>query len=335
MMTRTAGLALACGFAIGISGAAHAADFTMKFGVSSAEDTEHNFAKLVKAAVEPASKGRIEVQIFPRGQLGTQSATIQGLQLGSVEAFMTPADFFQGIDPRMGVLSFPFVFKDRAHANRVFKDQVIYTKIATLLDAKGIVGCGAISSSDVRYMTHAGLHKLADFNGKKLRINGTDAERERFRRLGATSVAMNLADMLAALQNKTIDGSGSGTTIFVNFNLDTVSKELLIIEDVLINSYCGMSKKWLDGLPADLREIVIKETRSATLFAAAAKISDEFNVTLGKKWTDKGGKFNRLSPEEQTQVRAKLATVGEVVTEGKPEMRAFYNEIKALADKTP
>jgi TRAP-type C4-dicarboxylate transport system substrate-binding protein len=327
--------ALVVGLAVGAASPAPAAEFTMKFGVSSAEDTEHNFAKLVKAAVEPASKGRIEVQIFPRGQLGTQSATIQGLQLGSVEAFMTPADFYQGIDPRMGVLSFPFVFKDRAHANRVFKDQGMYTKIASLLDAKGIVGCGAVSSSDVRYMTHAGLRKLADFNGKKLRINGTDAERERFRRLGATSVAMNLADMLTALQNKTIDGSGSGTTIFVNFNLETVSKELLIVEDTLINSYCGMSKAWLNRLPADLRDIVINESRSAALFAKAAEISDGFNESLAKRWTDKGGKFNRLSPEEQTEVRAKLANVGEVVTEGKAEMRAFYTELKALADKTP
>ena len=203
-----------------------------------------------------------------------------------------------------------------------------------MLDAKGIIGCGVLSTSDVRYMTHQPIHKLADFNGKKLRINGTDAERERFSRLGVTSVAMNLADMLTALQNKTIDGSGSGTTIFVNFNLETVSKELLQIEDMLINSYCGMSKKWLDGLPADLRAMVIRETRSAALFAQASKATDEFNETLGKRWEAKGGKFNRLSDAEQNEVRDKLANVGEVVTEGKPEMRAFYSELKALADKT-
>jgi TRAP-type C4-dicarboxylate transport system substrate-binding protein len=300
MQTKLVGAALAFGIALGIPGLAQAADFTMKLGLSSAEDSEHNFTRMIKARLERESKGRIEVQIFPRGQLGTQSATIQGLQLGTIEGFVTPADFYQGVDPRMGVLSFPFVFKDREHANRVFKDQAMYAKIASLLDAKGIVGCGVLSTSDVRYMTHQPIHKLADFNGKKLRINGTDAERERFRRLGATSVAMNLADMLTALQNKTIDGSGSGTTIFVNFNLETVSKELLRIEDVLINSYCGMSKKWLDGLPADLRD----------------------------------GKFNRLSAAEQAEVRTKLANVGEVVTEGKAEMRAFYSELKALADKT-
>jgi TRAP-type C4-dicarboxylate transport system substrate-binding protein len=329
---------LAFGLAMGIAGLgtvmqARAADFTMKIGLSSAEDTEHFYARGMKEVIEAKSNGKIEVQIFPRGQLGSQSATIQGLQLGSVEGFITPGDFYQGIDPRMGVLSFAFLFKDRAHANRVLSKPAIQEKVASILDQKGIIGCGQIATSDVRYMAHSPLRKLADFNGKKFRINGTDAERERFRRLGVTSVAMNLADMLTALQNKTIDGSGSGTTIFVNFNLDTVSKELLQVEDTLIVSYCGMSKKWLDTLPADLRAMVIKESRQ--VFYKAIKAADDFNVTLGKRWEAKGGKFNQLSVAEQKEVREKLATVGEVVTEGKSEMRALYNEIKAVSASTP
>ena len=48
-----------------------------------------------------------------------------------------------------------------------------------------------------------------------------------------------------------------------------------------------------------------------------------------------GGKTLRLSDAEQAEVRAKFATVGQTITEGKPELRAFYNEIKAVSDKTP
>ena len=90
-----------------------------------------------------------------------------------------------------------------------------------MLDAKGIVGCGQVATADVRYMLRGGIHKLADFNGKKLRINGTDAERERFKRLGVTVGADEPGDMITALQNGTIDGSGSGITIWVNFKLET------------------------------------------------------------------------------------------------------------------
>lgn len=330
------GLSLALAMAVTGPGATtptQAAEFTLKFGVSAAEDTEHNYAKMVKAAVEAKSKGRIEVQVYPRGQLGSQSATIQGLQTGTIEGFMTPADFYAGIDPRMGVLSFPFLFKDRAHANRTLADQAIVQKLASLLESKGIIGCGLVASGDVRYMTRSPIHKLADFEGKKLRINGTDAERERFRRVGATSIAMNLPDMLTALQNKTIDGSGSGMTIWVNFNLETVSKELLQIDDTLIVSYCALSKRWLDTLPADLREMVITESRA--VYPRGVKISDEFITSLTKKWEDRGGKINRLSDAEMKVVRDKFATVGTTITEGKPELRALYNELRAASEKTP
>ncbi len=333
-MNRLHGLwyALAVTIALAASGqSAAAADYTMKLGLTSAEDSEHNHARAIKAAIEAATNGKVEVQIFPRGQLGSQSATIQGLQLGTVEGFITPADFYAGIDPRMGVLSFPFIFKNRAHANRVMADPAVAEKVATLLDPKGIVGCGQFASADVRYMARSPILKIADFNGKKLRINGTEAERERFKRLGATLVPMNLADMLTALQNGTIDGSGSGITIFVNFNLDTVSKDLLQVEDTLILSYCGMSKKWLDTMPADLRATVIKASRS--VFPQAVKGSDEFNESLTKKWEAKGGKLNHLSDAEQKEIREKLGTVGEAITEGKPEVRAIYNELKAASNK--
>jgi len=328
------GLAIAGAIALAAPGnPATAADYTMKVGLSSAEDSEHNSVRLMKTAIEGATNGKVEVQIFPRGQLGSQSATIQGLQLGTVEGFLTPGDFYAGIDPRMGVLSFPFLFKNRAHANRVMADPAVAEKVATLLDPKGIIGCGQFATADVRYMARSPLLKIADFNGKKMRINGTDAERERFKRLGATSVPMNLADMLTALQNGTIDGSGSGITIFVNFNLETVSKDLLQVEDTLIVTYCGMSKKWLDTMPADLRAAVIKASRS--VYPQAVKGSDEFNESLTKKWEAKGGRLNHLSEAEQKELREKLGTVGDAITEGKPEMRAMYSELKAASDKTP
>jgi TRAP-type C4-dicarboxylate transport system substrate-binding protein len=325
--------ALSLGVALAFGASAQAAEFTMKVGSSAAEDAETNYLNLIKAAVEPASKGRVEVQVFPRGQLGSQSAMIQGVQLGSIEGLNIPADFFAGVDPRMGVLSFPFLFKDRAHANRVLADPALSAKIGDMLDARGIIGCGQVATADVRYMLRGGIHKLADFNGKKLRINGTDAERERFKRLGATAVPMNLGDMITALQNGTIDGSGSGITIWVNFKLESVSKELLQVEDTLIVSNCAMSKKWLDTLPADLRATVIKEARAQ--FHKGVEISDKFNESLAKKWESVGGQLHRLSDAEQAEVRAKFATVGQAITEGKPELRAFYNEVKAVSDRTP
>src|SRR5262249_53339308 len=87
------GLVLGLGLGLGLGATAQAADFTMKLSSSSAEDAESNILAAMKSVIEPASKGKIEAQLYPRGQLGSQSAMIQGLQLGTIEGIHIPADF--------------------------------------------------------------------------------------------------------------------------------------------------------------------------------------------------------------------------------------------------
>ena len=53
--------------------------------------------------------------------------------------------------------------------------------------------------------------RLADFSGKKLRVNATAMEREEMRQLGATAVPMPLNEVLPSLQRGVIDGTMSAT----------------------------------------------------------------------------------------------------------------------------
>ena len=187
---------------------------------------------------------------------------MDGLQLGTIEAHMSPIDFFAGVDPRAGVFSSPFLFKDRAHANRVLQDKQLFNEMMSMFESKGIVGIMTVSSADGKYIARNPLRKLSDFQGKKMRVNATDAERERMRRLGATAIPMTLGEMVTSLQSGVIDGTMSGISVHVNFNLDSVSKVLLKTEDTLLITYAGVSKKWLDTLPADLRETILREARA-------------------------------------------------------------------------
>ena len=86
---------------------AYANEFTMKIGFATMNDIQHQWGTWMKESIESGSKGRITVQLFPRNQLGTIASQIEGLQLGTVEAFTAPADFFSGVDPRFGTFSIP------------------------------------------------------------------------------------------------------------------------------------------------------------------------------------------------------------------------------------
>ena len=310
---------------------AQAAEYTLKYGLLTINDAQHHFADAVKVAVEKATKGRVEVKVFPRGQLGSPSAHVQGLQLGTIEAFQAPIDFFAGVDPRAGVFSIPFMFKSLKQANRTLQDKELFNSALNLLESKGIVGGMIACQAEGYYIAREPLRHLSDFNGKKLRVNATDAERERMKRLGATAIPMGLQEMVTSLNSGVIDGTMSGISIHVNFHLENVSKVLLKTQDTMLVSFSGLSKKWLDTLPADLRTTIVNTIRS--MQPQMIEFANQDDVDLTKKWLDRGGSFIEWSKEDMAEMHKRIDSVGQDVTAKNPALNAYYRQVKAFSAK--
>lgn len=317
--------------ALATTGAARSAEYTMKIGLVTLNDMQHNYARKYKEVLEKATGGRIEVQIFPQSQLGTPAAQIEGLQLGTIEMFMIVTDFFAGVDPRFGVFSIPFLFDSKEAANRTLADPELNAAILSMAEPKGLVGIATAVQADARYFAKNPIRKLDDFKGKKLRVNATDAERERMRRLGASAVPMALGDMIPALQSGVIDGTMSGISIYVNFNLQNIGKTLTETDDTLIISFGAVSKRWLDKLPPDLRQIVIDEGRKLQPWFVQAGSDEDREQT--QKWKERGGEIVNLPADDMAKMRDLLKGVGPEVTKSNPAVKAFYEKVLATAAK--
>ena len=118
----------------------------MKFGTATFNDSQHQYIKFYKEALEKASNGRIEVGIYPRSELGPIPRMIDGLQLGTIEAYIGPADFYVGVDPRFGVFWTPMLFKNNDHASATVLDPALNDYILDLGVPKGIVGLGTFGA---------------------------------------------------------------------------------------------------------------------------------------------------------------------------------------------
>ena len=82
-------------------------------------------------------------------------------------------------DSRFGTFSIPYLFKDRDHANRTLRDPELRALILDMVESKGIVGVNIAAQAESHYFARNPIRKLADFSGKKLRVNATAAERAR------------------------------------------------------------------------------------------------------------------------------------------------------------
>jgi TRAP-type transport system periplasmic protein len=323
-------LLLAAAMAV-LAAQAGAADFTMKIGLGTMNDIQHLWANTMKEAVEAGSKGRIEVKVFPRNQLGTIASQIEGMQLGTIESFISPADFFAGVDPRFGAFSIPVLFKDPLHAEKVLLDPAMNQEIMALGSDKNIQVVSVVSYAFAHYFGKEPLRSLDDFKGKKLRVNATDAERAKMRAFGATAVAMDLAEVVPGLQQGVIDGTMSATAVYVIFKFHDIAKVLTEVHDTMIISTGAVSKPWLAKLPADLRALVIDEGRKLQPKLMAA--SREMDAAMRTKWREAGGSFTRLPAADQAKVQGLLAGVGEEVTKGNPGVHSFYQRLRTTAAK--
>ena len=313
---------------------ASAAEYTLKWAVVTRGDMQEKFGHKLAEVLPAATKGRVEVQVFPGGQLGSPSAMIEGLQLGTVEAYENPADFFTGVDARFGTFSIPFLFKNTAQANKVLADPEFNDYVLKMAEAKGLEGVNlAVAAESLYFGAKKPLRTIEDFKGLKLRVNATPAERARMAALGATAVPMGLPEMITSLQNGVIDGTMSGISIFTNFNLQNIGKTLLETHDTLLVSFGAMSKPWLDKLPADLRDTVVSEARKLQPWARQTAVDEV--AELRQKWIDRGGEIVTLPPTEQAELEKRLKPIGAEVTKDDPVLKAFYEKIQAIEAKYP
>ena len=310
---------------------AAAAQYVMKFGTATMNEGQHQFLKLYKEQVEQASGGRVEVQIYPNSQLGPIPREIEGVQLGSIQGYIGPVDFFVGVDPRFGVFSAPMIFRDDANAAATVEDPAVQKAMFALLTPKRMTGIATLSLGASDYGAKKPILRLSDFAGKKLRINGTALERQKMAKLGATGIGMPLSEVVPALDQGTIDGTISGISVFVAFKMNDLLKTITITNDTYINSIAVVSSSWLATLPPDLKKVIIDG--GAAVQGKTQQWQFDFAKKLVSDWTALGGTVHMLAPDDLAKMKTLLAPVADQVTKDQPAVHQMLEMVRTAAAK--
>lgn len=326
-MKRTFGALVALALSASMS---LAADFTMKFGTATFNEDQHKFIETFKDELE-ARTDRILVEIYPQSQLGPIPRQIEGLQFGTQEAFVSPVDFFAGVDKRFGVFSAPGLFRDKEHAAKVMADPAIQAAVDEWARAKGMLLLGQFAYGNHDYIAKDPIETLADFEGMKIRVNATDMEREAMARVGATGVPMPLGEVLPALQQGVIDGTRSVVTIFIAFKYWDFADTITVINDTMLVSTALISQQWFESLPEDLQATVLEAGKAAQERWQAE--SFEFHKGLRAIWEENGGRFVELPAADQQEMISRLASVGADATTADPELKAFFDLVNEVGAK--
>lgn len=321
-----AALPVALMLSVGASAPAFAKSYTMKLSTPTINDMQHEWARMFKDELEERTQKRIQVQVFPANQLGPIATVLEGMQLGSIEATITPFEFYVGLDPRFQIAAIPGLFTDMHEARAKLDDAQVRKTVLSIGEDKGITGMGAVVYGPQVVVSRKPTAKLADFSRQKIRVLASETEIGVIGGLGASPTPMPLNEVSAALQQGTIDGASTVLDVFVSLGTAEVAPNAVNTGLWYTISLASVSKAWLDKLPQELRQTVLDTAKDvdARMFTRQLERQSENEA----RWKQAGGTLVVLPEAEQRQALEMADRVAEKFLEKNPNLREMYTLIK-------
>ena len=252
LVSAGAGLGL---FAIG--GRASAQTAKLRFAHPHPEaDSWHKAALQFAEKVKAKSGGKLEVQVFPNGALGSDSQTISAVRGGSLDICLTGNPFFTGLAPKLNVLDLPFLFQSRKHAAAVM-DGPIGDGLRKELEGSNLK---ALATWEIgwRNLTNSrrAIATAADIKGLKIRTTPNPAHIRAFQLLGAVPTPMAFTELFSALETGAVDGQENPVTLILNAKFNEVQKHLSLTRHAFTTGPVVMNKTKFDAMAPELQKIL-------------------------------------------------------------------------------
>ncbi len=153
------------------------------------------------------SAGAIEIQIFPNGQLGSETECVEQLQRGALAMAKTSAAAMEGFVPEMAVFSLPYLFRDADHYWDVLNGAV-GRELLGAGQSVGIHGlCYYDSGSRSFYMIDEPVLDPGDLAGNKIRVMQSRMAMDMISTMGGAPTPIPFGELYTALQQGMVDGA--------------------------------------------------------------------------------------------------------------------------------
>jgi tripartite ATP-independent transporter DctP family solute receptor len=213
----------------------HAAEITLKWGDVLASD--HPSAIMItKIAnrVAEKSKGRIEIQAYPGGQLGGSRDMIEAVGMGVQDILTEGAANFGQWVPSIGIVEAPYIWRGVDHLLAVMNGPIGAQMNEELVSKRGIRILGT-TYYGVRNVTTTDkeIRTVGDMKGFKIRVPENEIFMEMARSWGAKPTPMNFNELYLALRQKVVDGQENPSPTIDSAKFYEVQKYLILTGHII------------------------------------------------------------------------------------------------------
>jgi len=251
---------LVLGLLLGVRGAGMAADtITIRVGhAQPTKDVFHLGSVKFKEALEQKMKGRVRVQVFPSGQLGSIRDMVEGLRVGTIQVVMDAPSRLSVYTPLGDVFKLPYLVENRAQGEKAWASPVGEKLLKDIADKSGIMTVG-VAWRGARHITaNREIRTPEQMAGLKIRVPPYDLPVAMFKALGASPTPMDWGEVYMSLQQGVIDAQENPMSTNFSNRIYEVSKFLILTGHVKDFAGFMMGKEYFGKLPADVQAAILE-----------------------------------------------------------------------------
>lgn len=266
---------------------AQAAEFSFKLANNSPV-THPQSVRQQEAAdrIRQASGGRVDIQLFPNNQLGSDTDMLSQLRSGALDFFSLSGLILSTLVPAASINGIGFAFKDY---DTVWKamDGKLGAHVRAEIDKRGLVAMDRMWDNGFRQITSSTrpIKGPADLKGFKIRVPVSPLWTSMFQALGAAPVSINFSEVYSALQTKIAEGQENPLSLIQIAKLYEVQKYCSMTSHMWDGFWMLANKRSFNGLPPDLQKLVAAELNKSAVQERAdiAKLNESVASDLKAK----------------------------------------------------
>ncbi len=241
----------------------------------------HVTGMVFEELVEKYSNGRIQAEIYPSGQLGSDAEMADLVVSGAQEVLVTSLNLITQYAPRFQAFILPYMFED----NQKFRKAraALWDEFNDYLVERANMRLITLWDSGYRHvMSTKPVYTLDDLKKLKFRVPPSPVMIEMVKSWGVSPTPVEWSEVFNALQLGVIDAIEVDDSVLISARMNEVIKYITNDDHILQVSVAVMSQDFYEKLPPDLQEAVDRaakdsiprvDARSAGILEEAVEVS--------------------------------------------------------------
>lgn len=214
--------------------------------------------------VEVKTNGRIVVNIFPNGQLGSENENLEQLQAGVIAMTKVSAPGLATYNEAYNVFGLPYIFNDTEDFYKIMDSQGMQDFFLSTEEDGFVTITYFTSGARSFYTRNKAIRTPDDLKGLKIRVQDMKSQTEMVSALGGTPVAMSYGDVYTSLSTGIIDGTENNETALTTGKHGEVCKVYSVDQHAMIPDVLVMSEKVWNTISEEDQQIILECAHDAT-----------------------------------------------------------------------